>query len=275
MLASAVVLFREVLEIALILSVVLVATRGIPGRNHWAFIGLGAGIIGSALIAFFAEAISSAAEGMGQEIFNAIILLAAALMIGWTVVWMRTHGREIALRMKHVGAAMQTGEAPLYTLSIVVALAIFREGSEIVLFSYGLLASGTDIAHFLFGALTGLIGGIIIGVLFYYGMLKFLAKHFFNFTSALLVFLAAGMASQAVGYLSAAGYVPELGFPIWDTSAYLPDDSLVGETLKVLIGYTAQPSGIQLILYTVTVTVILISMRIFSPARQMAKAAKA
>ncbi len=257
MLSSAIIVFREVLEIALILTVIMVATRQLRERNLLVLLGLAAGTIGSIIIAFFTDTISESFEGSGQEIFNAGILFFAVLVLGWTVVWMKKHGREIMQHAKHVGEKVMQGIMPLYSVSVVIALSTLREGAEIVLFSYGLLASGKEtLLSVTMGGLIGFAGGTVIGTLFYFGMLRISPKHLFGVTSWLLTFLAAGMAAQGAGYLIAADVIPALIDPVWDTSWILPEENIVGKILHSLIGYTDRPSGSQLIFYVVTFIVI-------------------
>ena len=100
MLGNLLLVFREVLEAALIISIVAAATRGVARRGAWIGSGIAAGVLGAVLVAFFAGAIADTMEGMGQEWFNAIVLLAAVAMIGWHVIWMSKHGRELAQQMK-------------------------------------------------------------------------------------------------------------------------------------------------------------------------------
>src|SRR5262245_23207004 len=95
MLSTAIIIFREMLEIAMILGVVLAATRGMAGRGLWVAGGFTAGCAGAGLVAAFVETISAALSGMGQEIFNASILLIAALFIGWTALWVRKNARTM------------------------------------------------------------------------------------------------------------------------------------------------------------------------------------
>ena len=268
MLSIAIILFREVLEIALVLGVLLAATRGLVGRGKWVGGGMTGGIVGALVVAYFAEAISNAAQGMGQELFNAILLLLATLLIGWTVVWMRRHGRTLTQHFKEVGQAVTKGERPLYTLAIVSALAVLREGSEIVLFTYGLLASGEKVAQLMIGSLAGLMVGISAGVALYYGLLKISPRRLFSVTSWMLIFLAAGMSSQAAGFLASAGLVPSLVTSIWDSSHILSEASLLGKILHALVGYTERPSGIQLLSYLLTlggITMILKRYGTISP----------
>jgi high-affinity iron transporter len=91
MFSTAIIIFRETIEIAMILSVIFAATRGLAGRMLWIAGGLAAGLACAGLVAAFAETISDSLSGLGQEFFNALILFAAAIVIGSTVVWMRTH----------------------------------------------------------------------------------------------------------------------------------------------------------------------------------------
>ena len=97
----------------------------------------------------------------------------------------------------------------------------------------------------------------------YFGLLNIPMRHFFSATNGLLVLLAAGLASSAAGYLVQADVLPTLVDTLWDSSWLLTDQSLLGHTLHILIGYTAQPSGIQMAFYAVTVATLLIGMRIF------------
>ncbi len=257
MLATSIIIFREVLEVSIILGVLLAATRGLAYRGVLVWTGLGVGIAGAGILAYFAESISQAMEGMGQEVFNALILFLAAILIGWTTIWMKKHGRELTQRLKHVGLSLIHGEKPLYTLAIVIALAVLREGSEMVLFTYGVIASGESITSALLGCFIGLVLGSAVGMAIYYGLLRVSTKYLFSVTSWLLAFVAAGMAAQATNFLVQAGYLPELISPVWDTSSLLSESSIVGKILHTLLGYSERPSGIQLIIYIITLGVII------------------
>src|SRR5690349_21730539 len=158
MLGSALIVFREVLEAALVIGIACAATRGVPARNRWVAGGIAAGIAGACLVALFAEGIAGWAEGMGQEIFNAGVLLLAVGMLGWHNVWMARHGREMAQQMSALGASVQSGTRPLYALGAVIALAVLREGSEVVLFLYGIAAGGSSGAGMVAGGAIGLVG---------------------------------------------------------------------------------------------------------------------
>jgi high-affinity iron transporter len=194
---------------------------------------------------------------MGQEIFNACILFAAVAMLGWHNVWMGRHGRELAAQMNAVGDAVRRGSRPLYALALVVAIAVLREGSEIVLFLYGIaVASQAGAAPMLTGGALGLAAGIAVGTVIYFGLLRLPVGALFAATTALILFLAAGMASQGAAFLNQAGVLPALGNSMWDTSGVIADNSIAGQVLHVLVGYTAEPSGIQIVFYLATLVAI-------------------
>lgn len=273
MLGNLLLVFREVLEAALIISIVAAATRGVPARGLWIGAGITLGLVGAAVVAAFAGAIGDSMSGMGQEWFNAGVLLAAVVMISWHVVWMARHSRELSMQMKAVGTAVSQGSRPMTALLVVIALAVLREGSEVVLFGYGLMASGASLGSLVGGGLIGLALGVATGLALYFGLLKIPVRHFFSATNALLVLLAAGLASSAAGKLVQADVLPTLVDQLWDSSWLLTDESVVGNMMHVLVGYTAQPSGMQMVFYAATVVLLVIGMRL-SGAPAPAKSAQ-
>src|SRR6266851_4157299 len=266
MLATAIIVFREVLEAALIVGIVMVASRGVMRRGAWVGGGVAAGILGALAVAGGAETIAAAAAGIGQEVFNAAILFAAVAMLGWHNIWMTQHGRELTMEANRLGAAVRAGTQPLWALAIAVGLAVLREGSEVVLFLYGIAASGDGAAAMALGGTLGLGAGVAAGAGLYLGLLRIPLQHLFSVTSWLVLLLAAGMASQAAAFLLQANLLPPLGTTVWDTSFLLSDRSLFGRVLHTLIGYTAQPAGIQLVFYLATLLVIGSLMRLVGNA---------
>ena len=253
MLATLIIVFREVLEAALVVSIVLAATRGVYRRGLWVSGGVLGGLLGAGAVAWFAEAIAAAAAGMGQELLNAAVLFVAVVMLGWHNVWMSRHGRELAGSLKDVGEAVRGGTSPMHVLAAVVGMAVLREGSELVLFLYGIAASASgETAGMLAGALAGVGAGAAVGAALYLGLLRIPSSRLFAVTGWLILFLAAGMAAQAAAFLVQADLLPTLGTSIWDTSALVADDGILGRVLHALIGYTARPYGIQVLAYIAT-----------------------
>ena len=264
MLATLIIVFREVIEAGLVIGIVLAATRGVSHRGLWVSYGISVGIAGACLVATFASSISSAMQGVGQEWFNVGILTIAVLMLTWHNVWMARHGRDIALHMKNVGEAVARGHRSLIALSIVVGIAVLREGAEIVLFLYGIAISGNDTAAtMMFGGLAGLMLGGILAALMYLGLLRIPTRHLFAVTSWFIALLASGMAAQAVAFLQQAEIITAYTQIIWDSSNILSNDSLAGKVFHTLIGYTDRPTGLQLMVYAATLATIFTLMRLF------------
>jgi len=257
MLASLLIVFREILEAGLIVGIVLAATEGVPRRGLWVAGGVAAGVLGAALLAGFAGALSNALEGMGQELFTVGILCVAVLMLGWHIVWMAKHGREMASQMKSAGAAVKGGRKSLLALAIVVAVAVLREGAEVVLFLYGIAVSSNEgPVSLLIGGLAGLALGALLSWLLYRGLVILPMRHLFQVTNALVALLAAGMAGQAAAVLANLDIVPTWGDAVWDTSALLAEDSMVGRALHALVGYSERPFGVQIAAFAATLALL-------------------
>lgn len=261
MLGALVIVFREMLEAGLIVGIVMAATRGVAHRGRWIGYGIAAGIAGAALVAAFAGALSEAFEGSGQEIFNAAVLLVAVIMLIWHNAWMASHGRQIASEMRRIGAEVSEGARPLVALTIVVGLAVLREGSEVALFLYGVMAAGTSATALLAGGLLGIATGIAFSALIYFGLLAIPSRYLFSVTGVLVALLAAGLAAQAVQFLASAGLVTSLDRTVWNTAWLLNEGSIGGRLLHTLIGYTERPSGMQLAVYCGTLALMYLLTR--------------
>jgi high-affinity iron transporter len=223
-------------------------------------------VLGACLAALFAASLSAAFEGFGQELFNAAILLVAVAMLTWHNVWMARHGRDLAAEMRAAGHAVQAGAKSLAGLAVVVAIAVLREGFEVVLFLYGVAAAsdpGSGLA-ILVGGVAGLALGVATCVLTYLGLLTIPSRHLFAVTTVMLAFLAAGMAAQAVAFLEAANALTALGAILWDSSWLLSDRSLLGRALHTLIGYSDQPTALQFLVYLATLAVTFALLKLFA-----------
>jgi high-affinity iron transporter len=262
MFATAIIVFREVLEAALLIGIVAAATRTVPGRARWLAAGIVAGLAGAGIVALGTERIASMASGVGQELFNATVLGIAVIMLAWHNLWMASHGAALAKSARHVGNEIRDGRRECSVLLIVVGLAVLREGSEAVLFLYGIAASeGGASLSMLGGGLVGIAAGVAVGYLLYAGLLRIPLRWFFTATAVLVLFLAAGMASQAARFLIQADLLPGLATPLWDTSGLLPQSSVVGTLLHSLVGYEARPAGMQMLFYVLVLVLIAAGMK--------------
>jgi len=207
------------------------------------------------LVALGAERIAELASGMGQELFNALILLTVVIMLGTHILWMSRHGEELARAAGRAGESVRTGQKPPRILAALVGLAVLREGSEVVLFLYGTAASGATVGAMFAGSAAGIALGALVGLALYSGLLTIPSRHLFTVSSALLTLLAAGMAGQAAKFLIQADYLPALGY-LWDTSWLISNDSVSGRVLGTLVGYEAEPAGTQVLFYLAVIGVL-------------------
>ena len=271
MFAALVIVFREVFEAGLVVGIVMAVTAGVAGRGLWIAGGVAAGVLGACVVALFTTGLSELFGGSGQEVFNAGILGFAVLMLTWHNVWMSRHGRELVAELRAAGEAVVAGSKSLLALAIVVAIAVLREGSEVVLFLYGVAAAqGGASWSMAAGGVIGLILGSSVCLLTYLGLVTIPTRYLFSVTSALIALLAAGMAAQAIAFLEQADIVTALDQTVWDTSWLLSDSSFMGRALHTLIGYVDQPTGMQLVAYVATLGTIIVLMKLFAapPARR-------
>jgi len=268
-LAALIIVFREVFEAGLIVGIVLAVTRSVPRRNRWIGGGVLAGVAAACLVAAFAGVLSQLFEGMGQELFNAAILAIAVIMLTWHNVWMARHGKEIAGEMRAIGQAVAEGSKSLLALAVVVAVAVLREGSEVALFLYGVAASdGGAAASLTIGALMGLALGVAVCLLTYFGLMRIPPRALFATTTVLITLLAAGMATQAVAFLQRANWLTPLDTVMWDSGWLLSESSIVGRALHTLVGYTDQPTGMQIVIYLAVILVTVMLMRLVGSGRR-------
>jgi high-affinity iron transporter len=262
-LAALIIVFREVFEAGLIIGIVLAVTGSVPHRNRWIVGGVLAGALAACLVAAFAGALSQLFAGMGQELFNAAILSVAVMMLTWHNVWMARHGREIAGEMRAVGQAVADGTKSLLALAVVVGVAVLREGSEVALFLYGIIASdGGSALSLAIGGIIGLALGAAVCLLTYFGLMRIPPRKLFATTTVLITLLAAGMAAQAVAFLESANWLTSLDTVVWDSGWLLSDKSIAGRAMHTLIGYTDQPTQMQLLVYVAVLLATIALMRL-------------
>jgi high-affinity iron transporter len=265
MLGALIIVFREAIEAGLIVGIVMAVTRGVPLAGRYVLGGVLAGATGALLVATFADRLSRSFAGSGQELFNAAVLALAVGMLAWHNIWMARHGREMAQELSSVGKSVAAGERTLFALASVIGLAILREGAEVALFLYGVLASGEASFDVFTGGLLGLALGGATSLATFFGLVNIPPRHLFAVTTALITLLAAGLAAQCVGFLQQAGVITALSETLWDSSWLLSDKSIPGRVLHTLVGYADQPSGMQVVAWISTLVAIYVATKLLAP----------
>ena len=262
MLQISIVIFREVLEIALIIGILTAATKNVVGSSKWLISGLFLGIVGAVAIAFFTDYISGAMNDMGQEFFNGLIMLSTSIMIGWTVLWMQKHSKTLGGELRKISNEVKEGKKPPLALLVLVMLSTLREGAEVVLFLYSSYISGLEKLSLISGFAIGSVAGASVGFALYFGILKAFGKYFFSFTTILLIFFSAGITANGIGFWNDAGIVPAIISPIFDGSNFISQDSYFGIFLNIFFGYIERPTASQLIAYVINILFLFFALKI-------------
>ncbi|MFC5474196.1 FTR1 family iron permease [Paraherbaspirillum soli] len=238
------------------------ARRGLPylwggvGVGVLAAIGLGGALLG------FSELLS----GNAQDYFQIVMVLLAAVLIVQMVFWMRKHGRTLKREMEtSLNSNLQS--ANWWGVFALAALAIAREGSETVIFLYGLGLGQQDGSM---GSMTLVVAiGFALAFLTFYllqlGGKFFSWRRFFQVTEIILLFLAAGLLLTGIERLMSLDIVPTLVDPIWDSSRLLDDTTSFGNLVSVLTGYRAQPALMSLLVYAGYWTCVLLFLKRAKP----------
>lgn len=246
MLPSFLLALREGFEAALIVGLLAGVLRQVRRRDCTPFLWLGvaSGAAVSVMAAFCLRALGLRLAGDAEAIYEGSVGLAAATLLTGMILWMRRHaGSEVVEMNAH--PAVRVGGWAVFALAFV---AVVREGIELALFLNAAIFRSAGF-HIVAGALLGLLVATVAGWALFAGVLHFSVRQFFKLSGAILLLLAAGFVSHAVGEFIEVEWIPPLIQPVWNTSAWLPETSLGGAVLRTLFGYKSAPSFTEVAAY--------------------------
>ena len=261
MLAAIVIAFREGLEAALIVGIVIgyLEKTGRPGQKRLAWAGVAAAVLGSVALAASLTLVGAELEGVAEQLFEGVTMLLAVLVLTAMIFWMRLQARHFKSSLeRELGAAAASGQR--LALFSVAFLAVFREGVETALFLTASAFAANGLGTLL-GALIGLAAAALVGWLLYASMVRLNLRVFFNATSVLLLVFAAGLFAHALHEFQEAGLLPVLSAQAWDLRSILDDASPLGAMLKALFGYNANPSLLEVVGYAAYWVLALVGVR--------------
>jgi len=268
MIPSFIITFREVLEAALIVGIILgfLVRTGQTRYNNVVYVGVISGIVASIIVALLFTSLAGGFTGRAEEIFEGITMLAGALLLTTMILWMMKQ-KHIARELEH-RVSTELNEAHKFGLFSLVFIAVLREGVETVIFlSAATLVSSTNT---MFGALAGITTAIFLGYTIFVGSMKIDIKRFFTITSILLILFAAGLVAHGVHELQEATLIPtviehlwEMNPPINPDGSYpiLHEEGYIGSILKGLFGYNGNPSLLEVLSYFLYVVVVFLLWR--------------
>ena len=265
MLGTFIITWRETIEAALIVGILLTYLSKIGQSKQFHFVYWGAfwAVVASLVFAGFSNYLAVFFRDIGQDIFEASILFLATGVLTYMVVWMHHNAREIKGELQQQ-AELAISKNRLWALATLAFVGVFREGIETVLFLWGLFLQGgafESMAPPVTGGLLGIGLGILMTWLFFKGFGHLDFRQFFKISGIILIFMAAGMLSSGIGKLVTVGLVPPLIEPIWNTSWLLSERSFFGSLAAGIFGYRSRPSLVQLIFYLLYFPVTILWLR--------------
>lgn len=248
------IVWRESVEAMLVVGILYTWLRATPegkrGLNYlWG--GVAAGLALAVALALVLLGVSSWLSDEGQEWFQAIMSLAACVLVVQMVVWMKKHGRTLKGELES-GAKASVAADNWWGLFVLVAIAVAREGSETVVFLYGTVSAGGDGSSMLMLALAGVAGFAVALLTFWLLQLggKLITwRRFFRVTEILLLLLAGSLLVGGLDHLISLDVLPTIVDPVWDSSWLLSDSTGFGKILADFAGYRALPALISVLLW--------------------------
>lgn len=246
LLNSVIIILREFLEAAILMSVMLSLSHHFKISLGWLKYSLVLGIMGAILYAYNIASISNWFEGVGQEVLNASLQYFIYFLLAGFCIWFIHKPTLTPLSIRMASWLMATS----------ISLSIIREFSEIFIYLHVFPADSPQFTGVMIGAFLGASIGLSVGIIFYH-LLNFLSdKWSFRTIIVVLSFIAVGMLSQATQLLIQADWLPSQQ-PLWDSSALISERSIVGQLLYAIFGYEATPSLIQVSFYFAGLFIIL------------------
>jgi len=266
MLAVLMITWRETIEAALIVGVLLtyLAKIGQTKQFRYVYYGVSWAVLASLVFAGLTTYVDLFVAGVGKEIFDAVVLFVAVVVLTHMVVWMHHNAREIRGEIQKK-ADLAISSHQLWALAILAFAGVFREGVETVLFLWGLVLQAGGAISFsseVVGGVLGVLFGVVMTWLFFKGFGHLDLRLFFRVSGVLLLFIAAGMLAASVGKLIAADLLPPLLNPLWDSSRLLDERSVIGSIIAGLLGYRSRPSLMEVISYGLYFPVVILWLRL-------------
>ena len=258
MLSSLIIMFREALEAALVIGIILGYLNKTNQKklSYIVYIALGCGLVASIIGAVLFNIFAGGFEGKAEEIYEGIVMLLGATLLTTLILWMIKNSNVKADVENKLDSSIKSyGKIGLF---LIVFTSILREGIETVIFLQASNISSKD--NNLIGATIGLVLAIVFGFLLFKGFVKLSLKHFFTVTNILLILFAAGLVAHGVHELEEAKILNPIVEHVWNINPVVnPDGTLpllhekgyIGSILVGLFGYNGNPSLFEVICYII------------------------
>jgi len=247
LLSSVIIILREVMEAAILTSLLLALSYVLKLSRYWFLAAFALGVVGAVGYAQQFDRVAEWLDGVGQELLNATlhVLIYACLLLVNVFILLQARYQSVAVYLQ-------------WSMMGAVSLAITREGVEIYLYLSGFATSPELFTPVMLGGVMGGSIGVSMGILIYYAFISLPTTVSLSLGYALLLMVAGNMISQAVRLLMQVDWLP--GQPAaWNTSDWIREDSITGQLLYALIGYEATPTPIEVQCYLGSLALILLT----------------
>src|SRR3954469_18987496 len=184
---------REGLEAAIVVTILVAFLVKSDRRDalKWVWLGVGAAIVMTIAVFLAIQYGENTISGLGAEAIAGVASLIAVAIVSTMVIWMKKAAAGMSGQLRgEMSKALEAGGLSVLSLAFLPG---GREGVETALFMVGFADAKT------LWPLTGLVIGVLIAVVFAYGMymgaLRINLAKFFTWTGAFLVVVAAGILS--------------------------------------------------------------------------------
>lgn len=253
------VVWRECFEALLVVGIIYSWINRNPDRSNgmrYLFGGIGLGVLISVILALIINGVFKELSDDHQTLFMMAMSAVASILIIQMVYWMNRHAKSMKSTLEQE-MAQQVARNSWWGALFIIAIAIAREGSEIVVFLSGQIMQLNS--HNYTGFFMAVLIGIIVSAFTFYVFIltsRFIQwKKFFTITGVVLLFLSISLLLKAVEdgtnmLLEHDVSIPDfLINPAWDTSHVIDDSGLFGSFASSLFAYRSQPMWISVITF--------------------------
>ncbi len=261
------VVFREFIEISIITGIIFAGISFVKNVHLYFILSFLISAVLAFIFSFSINSIANSFDGLGEEIFNCVILSITVFFMLFTIVIMKDHARKL----KKETAEFASNKQELVNISLkksfgiifLISSSILKEFIEIVMFIKSISLTNKYSSSVIYlPCIIGAASGFFVGFLIYRGLLKFSIKYIFKITNILLIIVAAGLFSEVARILLSTGLVEVFKSRAFDLSGFISDSSIFGRILKILFGYVSKPSWLEVIFYLSVIVLIFVYSRI-------------
>ncbi|WP_368875904.1 FTR1 family protein [Proteus vulgaris] len=255
------VVWRESFEALLVIGIIYAWIKRSPTPKQgmkYLWSGVILGLFLAVILALSIYGVFSSLEDVWQSLFMIVMEILACVLIIQMVYWMNRQGKSLKTNIENE-LTQKTQQQSAWGILLIIAIAIAREGSEVVVFlsSHIMALNAQTALPFFIEVFIGLFVAAFTLWLFLLTSKVISWRYFFTVTGFLLLFLAVSLLLKAVEEI--ANLLIEIDFelpdfliyPLWDISHILDDSSVFGNFLVSFFAYRSQPIGLSVVTFIV------------------------